>query len=183
MPGTDPAQAMRVIAEELPTLPCVPELPDRGPGADLTGRTAALLVDIPVEVTPRGWRLAERPGHDLARGQVHAVLRPGRHGRGARRLPRGPVKIHPRGPWTLAATPELPRMLNVAGPAAVADLPAALAEGAAAYVAELAKRFPGARRVVQFDEPALPAVAGPGADRVGACPGSLRWRLTCCASG
>jgi hypothetical protein len=72
MPGTDPAEAMRVVAGELPALPHLPELPDRGPGADLTGRTAGLLVDIPVEVTPRGWRIAERPGRDLAR--VKAML-------------------------------------------------------------------------------------------------------------
>ena len=63
MPGTDPAEAMRVVAGELPDFPHLPELPDRGPGADLTGRTAALLIEIPVEVTPRGWRLAERRGH------------------------------------------------------------------------------------------------------------------------
>ena len=44
MPGTDPAEAMRVIAGELPDFPYLAELPDRGPGADLTGRTAALLV-------------------------------------------------------------------------------------------------------------------------------------------
>src|SRR5487761_1259518 len=69
MPGTDPAEAMRVVAGELPGFPYLPELPDRGPGADLTGRTAALLVDIAVEVTPRGWRVAERPGRDLARAR------------------------------------------------------------------------------------------------------------------
>jgi hypothetical protein len=42
----------------------------------------------------------------------------------------------------------------------VAELTASLAEGAAAHVAEIAKRVPGAHLVVQFDEPALPAVAG-----------------------
>ena len=75
---------------------------------------------------------------------------------------RGPVKVQLCGPWTLAATLELPRTLNVAiaDPGAVADLTASLAEGAAAHVAELAKRVPGARFAVQFDEPALPAVAG-----------------------
>ena len=70
MPGTNPAEAMRVVAGELPDFPHLPELPDRGPGADLTGRAAALLVEIPVEVTPRGWRLAERPGRDLARAKT-----------------------------------------------------------------------------------------------------------------
>jgi hypothetical protein len=42
----------------------------------------------------------------------------------------------------------------------VADLTASLAEGAATHAAEVAKRVPGAQLVVQFDEPALPAVAG-----------------------
>ena len=32
MPGTDPDEAMRVIAGELPDFPYLPELPDRGPG-------------------------------------------------------------------------------------------------------------------------------------------------------
>jgi Cobalamin-independent synthase, Catalytic domain len=161
MPGTDPAEAMRVIAGELPDFPHVPELPERGPGADLTGRTAALLVDFPVEVTPRGWRLAERPGRDLARARSMLssdldVMEEVLDGF------RGPVKVQLCGPWTLAATLELPRTLNVAiaDPGAVADLTASLAEGAAAHAAEVAKRVPGARLVVQFDEPALAAVAG-----------------------
>jgi methionine synthase II (cobalamin-independent) len=161
MPGTNPAEAMRVVAGELPDFPYLPELPDRGPGADLTGRTAALLVDIPVEVTPRGWRLAERTGRDLARARsmlssdldaMEEVLDGFR----------GPVKIQVCGPWTLAATLELTRTLNVAiaDPGAVADLTASLAEGVAAHAAGLAKRVPGARLVVQLDEPALSAVAG-----------------------
>jgi len=161
MPGTSPAEAMRVIAGELPDFPHLPELPDRGPGADLTGRTAGLLVEIPVEVTTRGWRLAERPGRDLARARSMLssdldVLEEVLDGF------RGPLKIQLCGPWTLAATLELPRTLNVAiaDPGAVADLTASLAEGAVAHVAELRKRVPGATLVVQFDEPALPAVAG-----------------------
>jgi len=159
MPGTDPAEAMRVIAGELPDFPHLPELPDRGPGADLTGRTAALLIDIPAEVTPRGWRLADRPGRDLVRARSMLssdldVLEEVLQGF------RGPVKIQLCGPWTLAATLELPRTMNVAlaDPGAVADLIASLAESAAAHAAEVAKRLPGARLVVQFDEPALPAV-------------------------
>ena len=161
MPGTNPAEAMRVIAGELPDFPHLPELPDRGPGADLTGRTAGLLIDIAVEVTPRGWRLAERPGRDLVRARSMLssdldVLEEVLDGF------RGPVKIQLCGPWTLAATLELPRTMNVAiaDPGAIADLTASLAEGAAAYAADVAKRVPGAQVVVQFDEPALPAVAG-----------------------
>src|SRR5271166_4158090 len=160
MPGTNPVEAMRVVAGELPDFPHIPELPDRGPGADLAGRTAALLVDLPVEVTPRGWRLAERPGRDLARARSMLtsdldVLEEVLDGF------RGPVKVQLCGPWTLAATLELPHTMNVAiaDPGAVADLTASLAEGAAAFAADVAKRVPGARLVVQFDEPALPAVA------------------------
>jgi hypothetical protein len=160
MPGTDPAEATRVVAGELPDFPFLPELPDRGPGADVVGRTAGLLIDIPVEVTPRGWRLAERPGRVLARARavlssdlgVLAEVLDGFSGL---------VKIQLCGPWTLAAALELPRTMNVAvaDPGAVADLTASLAEGAAAYVAEVLKRVPGAQLVVQLDEPALPAVA------------------------
>jgi methionine synthase II (cobalamin-independent) len=159
MPGTNPAEAMRVAAGELPDFPYLPELPDRGPGADLIGRTAGLLVDMPAEVTPRGWRLAERPGRDLARARsmlstdldVLEEMLDGFH---------GPVKVQLCGPWTLAASIELPRSMNVvlADPGAVADLTASLAEGAAAHLAELTKRLPGAQLVVQLDEPSLPAV-------------------------
>jgi methionine synthase II (cobalamin-independent) len=159
MPGTNPAEAMRVVAGELPDFPHLPELPDRGPGADLTGRTAALLIDIPAEVTPRGWRLSERSGRDVIRARsmlssdldvLEEVLQDFR----------GPLKIQLCGPWTLAATLELTRTMNVAlsDPGAVADLTASLAEGAAAHAADVAKRVPGARLVVQFDEPALPQV-------------------------
>ena len=163
MPGTNPAEAMRVIAGELPDFPHLPELPDRGAGADLAGRTAALLVDIPVEVTPRGWRIAEHPGRDLVRARSMLstdldVMEEVLDGFA------GPVKIQLCGPWTLAATLELPRTLNVAiaDPGAVADLTASLAEGAAAHAAEVAKRLPGARIVVQFDEPSLAAVEDGG---------------------
>ena len=159
MPGTDPAEAMRVIAGELPDFPYLAELPDRGPGADITGRTAALLVDMPAEVTPRGWRLAERPGRDLvrARSMLSSDLDAAEE---VLQGFRGPLKIQLCGPWTLAATMELTRTMSVAlaDPGAVADLTASLAEGAAAHVAEVAKRVPGARLVVQFDEPALPSV-------------------------
>jgi len=159
MPGTDPGEAMRVIAGELPGFPHLPELPDRGPGADLTGRTAGVLVDIPAEVTLRGWRLAEHSGRDLARARSMLssdldVLEEALQGY------QGAVKIQLCGPWTLAATLELPKTMNVAlaDPGAVADLTASLAEGAAAHAADVARRVPGARLVVQFDEPALPSV-------------------------
>jgi methionine synthase II (cobalamin-independent) len=72
----------------------------------------------------------------------------------------GPLKIQLAGPWTLAATMEQSHSLNpaLADPGLVADLASSLAEGAAAHVAEVAKRVPRATLLVQFDEPALPAV-------------------------
>jgi methionine synthase II (cobalamin-independent) len=160
MPGTDPAEAMRVVAGELPGFPYLPELPARGPGADITGRTAALLIDIPVEITPRGWRLAERPGRDLARARSMLsndldVMEEELQGYV------GPLKIQVCGPWTLAATLELTRTMDAAlrDPGAVADLTASLAEATAAHVKDVAKRVPQARVIVQIDEPALSAIA------------------------
>jgi methionine synthase II (cobalamin-independent) len=160
MPGTDPAEAMRVIVGELPEFPHLPELPARGPGADLTGRTAALLIDMPAEVTPRGWRLTERPGRDLTRAKSMLsadldILEEQLHDY------HGPVKIQLAGPWTLAATLELTRTMNMAlsDPGAVADLAASLAEAASQHVKDVAKRLPYAQIITQFDEPVLTAVA------------------------
>jgi methionine synthase II (cobalamin-independent) len=160
MPGTNPLEAARTIAGELPDFPHLAELPGRGPGADITGRAAALLVDIAAEVTPRGWRIAARPGRDLrrARSMLSSDLDAMEEVLDGYQ---GLFKIQVCGPWTLAATLEQPRSLNpaLADPGLVTDLAASLAEGAAAHVAEVAKRVPGATLAVQFDEPALPAVA------------------------
>jgi methionine synthase II (cobalamin-independent) len=158
MPGDDVAQTCRVVFGELPDLPFLPELPDRGPGADMIGRAAALLVDLPVQVTPRGWQLADRPGRDLTRAagywsQDLDTLEEVASGYS------GPLKISVCGPWTLAAALELSHSVNPAltDPGAVADLAASLAEGLAARAADVRKRVPGATLIVQLDEPSLPA--------------------------
>ena len=157
-PGRDPAEALRVVLGELPDLPHLPELPDRGPGADLAGRAAALLVDLPVELQPSGWRVADRPGRDLRRARDHL----------ARDLDaleelagtyKGPIKVQVCGPWTLAASVELgygDRTLK--DPGAVRDLTASLAEGVAGHIAEVRRRVPGGTVLLQVDEPGLPAV-------------------------
>ncbi len=131
MPGTDPAEALRVILGELPDLPHLPELPGRGPGADLTGRTAALLVDLPVETTPSGWRLAASPGRDLRRARGYLardldVLAEVAAGYA------GPFKIQVCGPWTLAATIDLGSDRNPAL-ADAATLPSAFPVRACCY--------------------------------------------------
>ncbi len=159
LPGADPVEAMRLVLGELPDLPHLAELPARGPGADLTGRTAAMLVDLPVELTPAGWRFTTRPGRDLHRAHdfLSADLDALAEVSGGYA---GPLKIQACGPWTMAATIELIRSQDpaLADPGAVADLTASLAEGLAAHIAEVRDRVPGARIVVQLDEPGLPAV-------------------------
>jgi methionine synthase II (cobalamin-independent) len=158
LPGTDPAEALRMVLGEVPDFAFLPELPARGPGGDLLGRGAAFLVDLPVAMAVSGWRFADRPGRDLRRTRdlldrdldVLAELAEGYE---------GPLKIQAAGPWTLAAGIELRHGEKaVADPGAVADLSASLAEGIAAHVADVARRVPGAQVVLQLDEPSLPAV-------------------------
>jgi hypothetical protein len=158
LPGSDPAEAVRLVVGELPDFLHLPELPGRGAGADLIGRSAALLVDLSVDLTPAGWRLVPRPGIDQRRARefldrdldaLHDVAAGYT----------GPLKLQAAGPWTLAAGLERTR-----GDRAVVDLGArrdlaqSLAEGLAAHVAAVAARVPGATVLVQLDEPSVPAV-------------------------
>lgn len=157
-PGDDPAEALRVVLGELPDLPHLPELPGRGPGADLIGRAATLLVDLPVHLQPTGWRLTDAPGLDLrrARDQLTRDLDALEELAGEYE---GPLKVQVAGPWTLAATIELHRGERIlTDPGAVRDLAASYAEGLAGHLDRVRKRVPGARLLVQLDEPALPAV-------------------------
>ncbi len=159
MPGTDPVEAIAVVLGELPNLPFLPELPARGPGADLVGRTAAILVDLPVETAATGWRLAERRGRDL--GRAAGLLESDLDAMEAAAAGyTGAFKIQVCGPWTLAASLGLTRSVEpaLADTGAVADLIASLAEGTAAHVADVRRRLPGTTLIVQFDEPALPGV-------------------------
>lgn len=165
-PGTDIRDATSLVRDVLATaggsgttgLPYLPELPARGPWADMTGRAAALLVDLPVDLHPDGWRLAPRPGAELRRAQsllaedldALALAYAGYT---------GPVKVQVTGPWTLAASLWLARGERVlADPSAVADLSASLAEGVAAHLLGLRRMIPGATLVIQLDEPGLTAV-------------------------
>src|SRR4051794_23374943 len=158
MPGADPLESATVVAGELPLLPHLPELPARGVGADIIGRTAGLLVDLAVDVRPSGWRVAPRPGRehrravDLMRADLDAFeeacdpVRPDW------------VKVQAAGPWTLVAGIELRtghRVLTDRG--AVREFAASLTEGLRRHVAEVATRT-GAQVLLQLDEPTLPAV-------------------------
>ena len=160
LPGTDVREALRLVLGELPHLPHLPELPARGAGADMIGRGAALLTDLPVEIVPSGWRLTARPGRD-ARVAREYLLRDldalqelaGDH--------TGPLKLQACGPWTLAAALELPtghRVVSDHG--ATRDLAESLTEGLRLHLEDVQRRVPGAQLVLQLDEPSLPAVLG-----------------------
>ncbi|MCF6743887.1 methionine synthase [Blastococcus sp. KM273128] len=158
LPGSDAAEAVRTVVGELPEFAHLPELPGRGAGADMLGRSAALLVDLAVDLTPAGWRLVPRPGIDQQRAEEFL----------ARDLDAlhdladgwtGPFKVQATGPWTLAAGLERTRGDRaVVDPGARRDLGQSLAEGLTAHVAAVQARLPGARVVVQLDEPSVPAV-------------------------
>jgi hypothetical protein len=164
-PGTDVREAVGVVRDLLAEpgdgvdgLPYLPELPDRGPGADLVGRGLGMLVDIPVDLEPSGWRLTDRPGRDLRRTAAYlrqdldelAEAFDGWTGR---------LKLQVAGPWTLAASTWLPRGERVASdPGAIRDLVDSLAEGIRGHLAVVQGLLPAAQLVLQLDEPSLPAV-------------------------
>ncbi|HEX4016339.1 MAG TPA: methionine synthase [Frankiaceae bacterium] len=146
------------MLEELPDLPYLPELPHRGPGADLIGRSALFLTDLHVDLQPAGWRLVSRPGHDERRGR-DLLERDLDSFEEAAHDYVGPVKVQVAGPWTLAASLELTRGDKaLADEGAVRDLSESLADGVAGHVADMRKRLPNASIIVAFDEPSLPAV-------------------------
>jgi hypothetical protein len=158
MPGTDPVEAAAVVVGELPDLPHLPELPRRGLGADLVGRTAALLVDLAVEVVPSAYRVTPRPGTDHRTAVDHLRRDLDAFEEAVEQARPGLVKVQVAGPWTLTSEIELPRGHRVlTDQGALRDFTESLAEGLTRHVAEVRKRT-GAEVVVQLDEPSLPAV-------------------------
>lgn len=172
MPGTSALESMRIVAGELPEFLHVVELPQRGPGSDMVGRTGALLAALDsgfgLETTPQGWRIHRSVGRQMRRalswlGEDLDALE------GCTIGYTGPVKVQVCGPWTLAAQIELPsgeRLLR--DPGAVRDLAEALGEAVRAHADEVQRRVPGARIVIQLDEPALATVL---AGRIGTASG------------
>ena len=161
LPGTDPAEAVRMVLGTLPDLPFLPELPARGRHGDLAGRSAALLAGLPVDLQPAGWRLTTGRSRDGARARDLLSYDLDALQEAADAPPA--LKLQCAGPWTLAALLELPRGDRVLADAgAVDDLAQSLAEGLSRHLADVAARLPGTRLVLQLDEPSLPAVLGGG---------------------
>jgi hypothetical protein len=160
MPGADAREAARTATGALETLPFLPELPARGPGADMIGRTLGMLVELYARVEPSGWRFGDRPGRDTRRarawlGEDLDALEEFTQGHD------GLLKVQAVGPWTLAAGVETRNgeaALSDAG--ACRDLAESLTEGLRLHLAEVRRRVPGAEVVLQLDEPSLTAVLG-----------------------
>ena len=157
-PGTDMGRAVRTAFAECPELPYLPELPARGPGAQLVGRGAALMSGLAVDLQPAGWRLADAPNRDAR--QARSLFRQDLDDlEEVAQGYAGPVKVSVAGPWTLAAALERPRGDRVvADHGARRDVVQSLTEGIGALVDELRRRLPDVELVVQLDEPLLPAV-------------------------
>ncbi|MFE9678853.1 methionine synthase [Streptomyces sp. NPDC006259] len=158
MPGGDAREAARTVAGSFEDFPFLAELPGRGPGADMIGRTAGMLVELYARVEPSGWRLGDRPGRDTRRARSWLredldALEEATQGY------EGQVKVQAVGPWSLAAALELRNgEAALSDPGACRDLAASLTEGLRLHLAEVRRRVPGAQVVLQLDEPSLTAV-------------------------
>ncbi|MFE6846184.1 methionine synthase [Streptomyces sp. NPDC057686] len=158
LPGGDAREAAKTATGSFEDFPYLPELPARGPGADMIGRSLGLLVDMYAHVEPSGWRISDRPGRDSKRarswlGEDLDALEEFTQGY------TGKLKVQAVGPWTLATALELhggEAVLQDAG--ACRDLAGSLAEGLQGHLADVRRRIPGAQIVLQLDEPSLTAV-------------------------
>jgi methionine synthase II (cobalamin-independent) len=171
LPGDDIREWTKVLLSAV-DIPFLAELPAR-PYGDMLSRAVAVLAELAVDLQPAGWRLTggTRPRASLDQRRARSLL--------AEDLDvleeladgyTGPLKLQLTGPWTLAATVELPRGDKVlADHGARRDLAETLALGLADHVAEVRRRVPGAELVVQIDEPGLPAVLA------GAVPTASGW--------
>lgn len=168
-PGTDTTEAHTQLVGELggikgpgsanvSAIVHVAELPERGSGADMIGRSAALLTDMPIDREPYGWRLAGAPGIDMRRALSYLdddvlAFAVAVHGSSA------PVKTQIVGPHTLAANLWLPRGQRATSDrGARRDIVQSLAHSVAEHVGVLRRHVPDAPVILQLDEPSLPDV-------------------------
>jgi methionine synthase II (cobalamin-independent) len=162
MPGSSALEAIEVVAGELSDLPFLPELPARGPGADMIGRTAGLVArvaaDLSIEPIPSGWRLcgSQTRATRQAQSWLSEDLDQAEERFGGSQ---GAFKVQIAGPWTLAAAIETAgTALALADSGLVAELGQALAIAAGDHIAEVSRRLPGRAISLQVDEPSLSLV-------------------------
>ncbi len=159
MPGTEVRDWPARISDQLPDLPHVPELPQRGPGADMIGRTLGLLsataADFCAATTVTGWELTAatrdmRRARSLLAEDLDAVEL-------AWTGYSGLAKQQVAGPYTLAAAVEYRGRRLLADPGLVRDLVTAWEAMVAEHRQSLSSRV-AATWLIQADEPLLPAV-------------------------
>ena len=158
-PGTEVYEVASTIRDVCVGLPHLAELPERGPGAEMIGRTMGLISsaanDFAVETVPMGWRLTDGRGRDMRRADSFLsndldVIEQVYEGFD------GDFKIQVVGPWTLAASVEMHSgEMVLRDPGAVRDLTSALSHTVKNHVADVQRRIPKANILVQFDEPLL----------------------------
>ncbi|MGA9873263.1 MAG: methionine synthase [Rhodococcus sp. (in: high G+C Gram-positive bacteria)] len=161
-PGSDIREAASIVLGELPALPHLVELPARGLGADMIGRTGALMADVELDIRTSGYRVAQRKSlsgrraEDLLHEDLDVLEELWETGGFA--ATHQLLKVQAAGPFTMAAQVELRsahRVLTDRG--AVRDFAMSLAEGLRQHCSEISSRL-GVDVVVQLDEPSLPAV-------------------------
>ncbi|MCG2801593.1 MAG: hypothetical protein L6311_05775 [Cellulomonas sp.] len=166
-PGTDPLAVQQVVLGELAQTPegvqghpFLVRPAGRGPTGSALAQALALLVDLPAQIGPHGWALADRPGRDLARAasavreDLDALAVAG-HGY------TGPLVVPVLGPLSLAARVWLARGdRGVSDPGALRELVQSSASGLAEHLAAVARAVPGAQVSVLVVEPQLSDVVG-----------------------
>ncbi len=159
-PGHSMTGVLPMVLEQLPDNAVVPELPARGVGAGMIGRSLAMADGLAFDLQPAGWRLAQHPSAELR--SARALLR-----RDLDDLEEaiqgwsGVLRLSVAGPLTLASWVEHPRgdkVLRDGG--ARTELAQALGAGVGQLLAEMQQRMPGVQLGVQLDEPNAPAVMG-----------------------
>ena len=173
LPGDDFRGALTAMAELLPDVTPLPELPARGVGSQFIGRALGLIDGLGFDLQPAGWRLTHHPSAD----QRRAAAQWRRDLDDAEELLQGfdgTCKVAVAGPWSLAASVERPmgdRLLADHG--ARRELAQALAAAVGFLRDDIARRLPEATVLIQIDEPSLVAV---GAGRVPTASGFSRHR-------
>lgn len=165
--GTDAAEAHRVTLGELGAdhWPVLPELPERGPGADATGRSAALLHELAVDRRPHGWRVSPpgTAGSGMDRRRAASFWREDAHRwadtAGAEGAAAARLAVRVRGPLSLLAGLWLPGGERVlADHGARRDVAASQLEGLTQALPRLRAATGAGALGVVLDEPWAAAV-------------------------
>ncbi|MDR0989945.1 MAG: hypothetical protein LBL92_01045, partial [Propionibacteriaceae bacterium] len=157
-PGTDPTTAIDQVMTVFPNSPFLPELPARGLGADMVGRTLGLITDLGYEPTATGWTATSHPSQAQRAAaarlrddcdQVAEYLEPYQ----------GPFHVSLTGPWTLAAVVGWGSgEVLLADRGARRDLGQAWVEAVRQWLERLRRLLPQVELTLQVDEPLLPQV-------------------------